>query len=98
MKNSYLRRAATLTALTAIAAITVSATRPPMKGVSYRLRMTTRLPAMMQQLQNGNAAVPPVIVKVKASGKNARFEFDSMPQGMAMPPGDYMLFLESGRT
>src|SRR3954468_14441108 len=98
MKNSYLRRAAALTALTAIAAITVSATRPPLKGVSYKLRMTTRLPAMMQQLQNGNTPVPPILVRVKAAGKNARFEFDSMPQGTPIPPGDYMLFLESGRA
>src|ERR1044071_7698436 len=73
----------------------VAAAPAPLKGVSYRLRMTTRLPDLMQQM--GNAA-PAFLVKVKSSGKNARFEFDSMPQGTPIPPGDYMLFLESGRT
>src|SRR5205085_4824132 len=97
MKNSFFRRAAVLAALTATVAISISATRPPLKGVSYKLRMTTRLPAMMQQLQNGNDPVPPLVVKVKAVGKNARFEFDSVPQGTPIPAGDYMLYLESGR-
>ena len=87
-----------LAALAAIVAVSVSATRAPLKGVSYRLRMTTRLPAMMQQMQNGSITPPAFLVRVKAAGKNARFEFDSMPQGTPIPAGDYMLFLESGRA
>jgi hypothetical protein len=68
----------------------------PLKGVSYRLRMNTRLPDLMAQMQGPRA--PSFLVKVKSAGKNARFEFDSMPQGTPIPPGDYMLFLESGRA
>jgi hypothetical protein len=98
MKNQHLRRASVLVALTAMTATLASATLPPLKGVSYRLRMTTRLPAMMQQLQNGSIEPPSMVVRVKSVGKNARFEFDSMPQGTPIPPGDYMLFLESGRA
>jgi hypothetical protein len=70
----------------------------PLKGVSYTLRMRTRLPQIMEQMQNGGIPSPSFLVKVKAYGKNARFEFDSMPQGTPIPSGDYMLFLESGRA
>src|ERR1041385_6292496 len=98
MKTSFARRASTLAGLAAIVAVSLSATRPPLKGVSYRLRMTTRLPAMMQQLQSGTVNPPSMLVRVKSAGKNARFEFDSVPQGTPIPPGDYMLFLESGRA
>jgi hypothetical protein len=98
MKNTLARRAGLLAAIVAMTSVAMSATRAPLKGVSYRLRMTTRLPAMMQQMQNGSINPPSMIVKVKSAGKNARFEFDSMPQGTPIPPGDYMLFLESGRA
>jgi hypothetical protein len=98
MKTRVFRRASALAGLAAIVAVSLSATRPPLKGVSYRLRMTTRLPAMMQQMQNGTLNPPSMLVRVKSVGKNARFEFDSMPQGTPIPPGDYMLFLESGRA
>jgi hypothetical protein len=99
MSLSIARRAAAFVGLAALTAVSISASRPPMKGVSYRLRMNTRLPAIMQSMQqNGGPAAPAFLVKVKASGKNARFEFDSMPQGTPIPAGDYMLFLESGRA
>jgi hypothetical protein len=98
MNSRIALRAATLGGVLAISIAAVAPSRPPLKGVSYKLRMTTRLPEMMQQLQNGNAAVPPILVKVKSVGKSARFEFDSVPQGTPIPPGDYMLFLESGRA
>lgn len=81
---------------TAAAQRGAAAAPAPLKGVSYRLRMTTRLPELMAQMQGPSA--PAFLVKVKSSGKNARFEFDSMPQGTPIPPGDYMLFLESGRA
>ena len=98
MKTSAIGRAVSLGGVGAILALSISATHPPLKGVSYRLRMTTRLPQMMQQMQSGSITPPAFLVRVKAAGKNARFEFDSMPQGTPIPPGDYMLFLESGRA
>jgi hypothetical protein len=97
MKTTTARRLLGALAVTALAAGSISAVRPPLKGVSYKLRMNTRLPAMMQQMQNGREA-PSFLVKVKSAGKNARFEFDSVPQGTPIPAGDYMLFLESGRA
>ena len=98
MNTQHIRRVGSLLAIVAVAAISISATRPPLKGVSYKLRMTTRLPAMMQQMQNGSITPPAFLVRVKSVGKSARFEFDSMPQGTPIPAGDYMLFLESGRA
>lgn len=98
MNLQFVRRAAALAGVFAISTAAIAPSRPPLKGVSYKLRMSTRLPAMMQQLQNGSGNSPSFLVKVKAVGKNARFEFDSVPQGTPIPPGDYMLFLESGRA
>jgi hypothetical protein len=99
MKNPLIRRALALAGAAMMIAVSTSATRPPLKGLSYRLRMNTRLPAMMQQMQGASGApAPSFLVKVRAAGKNARFEFDSVPQGTPIPPGDYMLFLESGRA
>jgi hypothetical protein len=95
----FIRRVAVATLAISTTAAAQRGGPPPLKGVSYTLRMNTRLPAMLQQMQNGNApAAPAFLVRVKAAGKNARFEFDSMPQGTPIPPGDYMLFLESGRA
>ena len=97
MKTSFARRAAAILGAFAIVAIAVAATRPPAKGVSYRLRMQARLPSIMQQLQNPAGQNPAVVARVKAVGKNARFDIDSGPQGSPVPVGDYMLFLETGR-
>jgi hypothetical protein len=98
MKTRLVRRAAVFAGVIAMVAITVSAARPPVKGVSYRLRMTTRLPQMMAQMQNGDATGPAFLAKVKAVGKNARFEFQAVPQGAPVSLEDYLLVLESGRA
>jgi hypothetical protein len=98
MNTRIARRAAVISGAVAMLAITVSAVRPPVKGVTYRLRMTTRLPAMMAQLRNGDATGPEFVARVKAVGKNARFEMQSVPQGAPIGPEDYLLFLESGRA
>lgn len=96
MRPAIVRRAAAFAGLIAICAVAVSATRPPVKGVSYRLRMTSRLPAMMAQMQNGDANGPAFLAKVKAVGKNARFDFQAVPQGTPVTLEDYLLVLESG--
>jgi hypothetical protein len=103
MLRSQIRRAAVLAGLSILTTVAIAAMRPaepapPVKGVSYRLRMTTRLPQMMAQMQNGNAAGPAFIAKVKAVGKNARFEFQNVPEGMPVNLDDYLLVLESGRA
>jgi hypothetical protein len=98
MNFRHAHRIAALAGVLAISTAAVAPSPAPLKGVSYRLRMNTRLPAMMEGLQNGGRGSPSFVVKVKAVGKSARFEFDSMPQGSPFPVGDYMLFLESGRA
>ena len=77
MKLTIARRAVALAGLVALTAVSISASRPPLKGVSYRLRMNTRLPAIMQGMQANAPQAPAFLVKVKAAGKSARFEFDS---------------------
>jgi hypothetical protein len=77
-------------------ALTAAATIPT-KGVTYRVRMTTRLPAIMAQMgANGDAAGPVILAKVKAVGKKSRFDFLSGPQNIG--PDDYLLMLDSGRA
>ena len=98
MTTRFARRIAAFAGVAAMLAISVSAVRPPVKGVTYKLRMTTRLPAMMAQLRNGDQTGPEFVAKVKAIGKNARFEMQSVPQGAQINPDDYLLFLESGRA
>ena len=98
MKTRFVRRAVAFGALSAMFAVAFAATKPPVKGVSYRIRMTTRLPAMMAQMQNGNATGPAVIAKVRAVGKKARFEFLTAPEGSGIGLEDYVLMLDSGRT
>ena len=96
MLRKLARHAVVLSGLGILAAAAVAATRPepPVKGVSYRLRMTSRLPQMMAQMQNGNNAGPAFIAKVKAIGKNARFEFQAVPEGTPLNLDDYLLFIE----
>ena len=106
MSSQFIRTVAAMAAVCAISSPAVAqrggassrAAAAPLKGVSYTLRMRTRLPQIMEQMQNGGIPAPSFLVKVKAYGKNARFEFDSVPQGTPIPSGDYMLFLESGRA
>ena len=98
MKTRLVRRVAALAGMVAMVAVTISAARPPVKGVSYRLRMTSRLPQMMAQMQNGDGSGPGFVAKVKAVGKNARFQFETVPQGAPFNLDDYLLVLESGRT
>jgi hypothetical protein len=102
MKTRIARRVAAFAGLAALITITLSAASPvqppPVKGVTYRLRMTSRLPQMMAQLQNGDAAGPAFLAKVKAVGKNARFDFQVVPQGAPIGMDDFLLVLDSGRT
>ena len=98
MNTRVVRRVVAFAGLCAMFAVAFAATRPPAKGVSYRLRMTTRMPQIMAQMQNGDGSGPAVIAKVKSVGKKARFEFLAIPQGTNIGLEDYVLVLDSGRT
>lgn len=95
MNSRLVRRATALLSLTAMFAIAFAASRPPAKGVTYRLRMTTRLPAVMAQM-SGDAAGPVIMAKVKSVGKRAKFEFISPAPGVGVD--DYILMQDSGRA
>ena len=98
MKITPLGRVTALLGLVALFAVSFAASRPPVKGVTYRLRMTTRMPQIMAQMQNGDVNGPAVIAKVKSAGKKARFEFLTIPQGTDIGLEDYVLVLDSGRA
>ena len=101
MRAPIVRRVAVTLGVLAIAAVATSASRPPappVKGVTYRLRMTSRLPAIMAQMQNGNGAGPAFLAKVKAAGKKARFEFQAIPDGTNLSLEDYVLIHDTAAT
>jgi hypothetical protein len=60
--------------------------------------MTSRLPQMMAQMQGNDGTGPAFLAKVKSVGKNARFEFQAVPDGMPVTLEDYLLFLADGRA
>lgn len=95
MNSRLVRRATAFLSLTAMFAVAFAASRPPAKGVTYRLRMTTRLPAVMAQM-SGDAAGPVIMAKVKSVGKRAKFEFISPAPGVGVD--DYILMQDSGRA
>lgn len=95
MNSRLAHRATAFVGLAAMFAVAFAASRPPAKGVSYRLRMTTRLPAVMAQM-SGDAAGPVIMAKVKSVGQRAKFEFISPAPGVGVD--DYILMQDSGRA
>ncbi|HET9424793.1 MAG TPA: hypothetical protein VFO55_05430 [Gemmatimonadaceae bacterium] len=91
-----MRRITAFVGLAALVGVAFAGSRPPAKGVTYSLRMTTRLPAMMQQMAGPDAAGPVILARVKSVGKRARFDFQAVPQGMEVD--GYALMLDSGRV
>src|SRR5438067_4609774 len=84
-----------------VAAIVLTASigaRPLAKGITYRVRVSSRLPAIMAGT-GGDAAGPLVLARASAIGNRARFELQSF---QPMPPGvsldDYLLVLDSTQT
>lgn len=83
-----IRRATMFAGLTAMFVVAFAATRPPAKGVTYRLRMTSKLPAVMAQM-NGDPGGPVILAKVKSVGNRARLEFINPAPGVGLD--DYVL-------
>jgi hypothetical protein len=92
MKPRVLARAALVAGYAVVA---LAASRPPAKGVTYRLRMTTQLPAVMAQM-SGDGGAPVIMAKVKSVGRRAKFEFVNPVPGVAADA--YVLMLDSNRT
>jgi hypothetical protein len=66
-------------------------------GATYRLQLTTRLPAFMGGAAGGSAPGGPVVIaRATSAGTKARFEFtsiDPLPPGMTL--NDYLLLSDS---
>jgi hypothetical protein len=100
MKASRLRRISALFGVAAVFGVALGATQPPTKGVTYRIRMSSKLPAIMSQMgANGDAGGPLILARVKAAGGRARFEiqaFQPAPQDLSLD--DYILMLDSAHA
>jgi hypothetical protein len=99
MRSAFVRRGAALFGLAALFAVAIAATKPPAKGLTYRIRMSSQLPAFMAQMGGGDAGGPIVLARVKSIGSRARFDlqaFQPAPPGLSLD--DYVLFLDSSRV
>lgn len=82
--------------LAALFGVAFAAAKPPTKGITYRLRMSSRLPAILAQMGGADGASGPlVLARVKAIGNRARLDFLASPVGLNMD--DYVLILDSSR-
>jgi hypothetical protein len=71
--------------------------RPPAKGITYRVRVSSRLPAIMAGA-GGDATGQLVLARASAVGNRARFELQAlqpMPAGVSLD--DYLLVLDSAQ-
>ncbi|HEY6218987.1 MAG TPA: hypothetical protein VIV65_02950 [Gemmatimonadaceae bacterium] len=81
-----------------IALFTTSLPAQKTKGVTYRVRMSSRLPTVMAG-PSGDAAGPMVLAKATAIGSKARFDlqaFQPMPSDISLD--DYLLMLDSNQV
>lgn len=95
MNPRIARRTAAIAGVLSVFAVAFAGTRPAAKGVSYRIQMTSRMPAIMAQA-SGDPAGPAVVAKVKSIGNRARFDFQQAPRGVSVE--GYVLMLDSGRV
>src|SRR4051812_22487201 len=95
MPHAVIRRSAIAIAVFGLAS-TVAARPLTTKGITYRVRVTSRLPAIMG---GAGGDGPLVLARASAVGNRARFDmlaFQPMPQGISLD--DYILVLDSSQT
>jgi hypothetical protein len=85
--------------LAAVAGLVVAtAPTPFVPGVTYRLRMTTRLPDFLGRGGGGGAGGPLILARVTSVGDKARFEFQAVePMRPGINLNDYVLLADSGK-
>jgi hypothetical protein len=96
MHRCLLRRSACAVMLAGLAS-SIGA-RPSTKGITYRVRVSSHLPAIMAGA-SGDGTGPLVLARASAIGNRARFElqaFQPMPAGVSLD--DYLLVLDSAQT
>jgi hypothetical protein len=97
MGSALLRRSILTVGMGAVIVAANTGARPFTKGVTYRVRVQTRLPAMMAG-PNADAGSM-ILAKATALGNRARFDlqvFQPMPPTASLD--DYILALDSGRV
>ena len=98
MRRVFSRQSGVLIALTALCLAPTVAARPYAKGITYRVRVSSRLPAIMAGAGGADAG-PLVLARASAVGSRARFEllaFQPMPAGVTLD--DYLLVLDSAQS
>jgi hypothetical protein len=95
MTINAFRRSITAVAIIGLAS-SVAARPQTTKGITYRIRVSSRLPAIMG---GAGGDGPLVLARASAVGNRARFDmlaFQPMPQDMSLD--DYLLVLDSARA
>ena len=98
MRSAFLLRSGFSLGLAALCLAGSTGARPFTKGVTYRVRVSSRLPAIMAGA-GGDGAGPLVLARASAVGNRARFDlqaFQPMPPGISLD--DYLLVMDSART
>lgn len=99
MRSTLLPRSGVMLGLTALCLAASTGAAPFTKGITYRVRMSSRLPPQMAGMGGDGGAGPLILAKASAVGNRARFDlltFQPAPPGTTVD--DYLLVLDSSRT
>jgi hypothetical protein len=99
MRSSLLSRSGLILGLATLCFAASTGAAPFTRGVTYRVRMSSRLPPQMAGMGGDGGAGPLILARASAVGNRARFDLLTLQPA---PPGtsadDYLLVLDSSRT
>jgi hypothetical protein len=99
MRSALIRRSSAVVGLTALCLAGFTGAKPFTNGVTYRVRMSSRLPPQMAGMGADGGAGPLILARASAVGNRARFDlqtFQPAPPGSSLD--DYLLVLDSSRA
>ena len=99
MRRIFLWQSGVMVGLTALCLALSTGAAPFTKGIAYRVRMSSRLPAQMAGMGGDGGAGPLIVARASAVGNRARFDlltFQPAPPGTSVD--DYLLVLDSSTT
>jgi hypothetical protein len=99
MRRTLLCRSGAMLCSIALCVTASTAATPFTKGLTYRVRMSSRLPMQMAGMGGDAGAGPLILARASAVGNRARFDLQTFQPA---PPGssvdDYLLVLDSSKT
>ncbi len=99
MRSTLTSRSGVMLGLTALCLAASTGAVPYTKGITYRVRMSSRLPPQLAGMGGDAGAGPLILARASAVGNRARFDlqtFQPAPQGASLD--DYLLVIDSSRT